>query len=109
MFNSNHFIETSRLVKGFAKLKKPPSIRNKEKSNKLCRSIKDCLGISHCLNYLEFYNIPFTPKDLAHVAKVCFKHLPIYYFIKHLMFPPTGSQIKQNTQNAFTGTLLDRR
>ena len=84
MFNLNKFIETSRLVKGFAKLKKPPSIRNKEKSNKLCRSIKDCLGISHCLNYLEFYNIPFTPKDLAHVAKVSLfilKHLPFYFNI----------------------------
>jgi len=57
------------LVKGFAKLKKPPSIRSKERVKELCRSLKECLAISHSLSHLELYNIPLGVKELAHVAK----------------------------------------
>jgi len=61
--------ESNRLIKGFSKLKKPPSIRNKERINKLCRCLKESLQISIHLNTLELYNIPLLVKDLAQIAK----------------------------------------
>ncbi|CAF0863953.1 unnamed protein product [Brachionus calyciflorus] len=61
--------ESSRMIKGYAKLKKPPAIRNKEKTNKLCRSLKDCLSVSTMLNKLELYNIPLSVKDCSQIAK----------------------------------------
>lgn len=62
-------LESNRLIKGFAKLKKPPSIRNKDRINKLCRCLKECLQISVYLTHLELYNIPMTIKDLGQIAK----------------------------------------
>jgi centrosomal protein CEP78 len=70
--NENDPSETARLVKGYSKLKKPPSIRSKEKTNKLCRSLKDCLSISHHLSKLDIYNVPLTVKDCSQIAKVNF-------------------------------------
>ena len=61
--------ESNRLIKGFSKLKKPPSIRNKDRINKLCRCLKESLQISIHLNTLELYNIPLLVKDLAQIAK----------------------------------------
>jgi hypothetical protein len=60
---------SSAAAKAYAKLKKPPAIRNKEKTNKLCRSLKDSLSISHHLNKLEIYNVTLSVKDCAQIAK----------------------------------------
>ncbi len=50
-------------------MKKPPAIRNKERINKLCRALKDCLTVSHHLDKLEIYNLPLSVKDCAQIAK----------------------------------------
>jgi hypothetical protein len=68
--NESESNETSRLLKGYAKLKKPPAIRNKERINKLCRSLKECLSISNQLNKIELFNIPLSVKDSTQLAKV---------------------------------------
>lgn len=79
-FHSNYFPQNEndpngekqqqqQQLKGYAKLKKPPSIRNKDRTNKLCRSLKECLSLSHYLSKLELYNIPLTVKDCGQVAK----------------------------------------
>lgn len=57
-------------MKGYGKLRKPPAIRNKEKTNRLCRSLKDCLSVSTALNKLELFNIPLTIKDCSQISKV---------------------------------------
>ncbi len=60
----------ARLPKGYAKVKKVHAIRTKEKTNKLCRSLKECLALSHHLIHLELFNIPLSVKDCAQIAKV---------------------------------------
>jgi hypothetical protein len=55
-----------------SKLKKQPAIRCKEKTGKLCRSIRDCLLISTTLHKLEIQGIPLNLKELSILAKVCF-------------------------------------
>ena len=57
-------------MKGFARLKKLPSIRSKEKINKLCRGLKECLSVTNSLAHLELYNIPLGAKDALQIAKV---------------------------------------
>lgn len=52
-----------------SKLKKQPAIRNKEKSGKLCRSLRDCLLISTSLHKLELQGIPLSLKELTILAK----------------------------------------
>jgi centrosomal protein CEP78 len=70
-FHSNYVAQNENDPKsvGYAKLKKPPSIRNKDRTNKLCRSLKECFSISHYLSKLELYNIPLSVKDCAQIAK----------------------------------------
>ena len=71
-FHSNYVAQNENDPKsaiGYSKLKKPPSIRNKDRTNKLCRSLKECLSISHYLSKLELYNIPLSVKDCAQIAK----------------------------------------
>lgn len=58
------------LTKGFARLKKPPAIRNRERTNKLCRSLRDCLSGTLSLVHLEIYNIPLSVKDCVQIGKV---------------------------------------
>ena len=55
-----------------SKLKKQPAIRSKEKTGKLCRSLRDCLLVSTTLNKLEIQGIPLTLKELTILAKVRF-------------------------------------
>jgi hypothetical protein len=58
------------LIKGYAKLKRPPAIRSNERLiSKLCRALKDCLSVSHHLEKLEIYNLPLSVKDCAQIAK----------------------------------------
>ena len=50
--------------------RKVPAIRaSREKTNKLCRCLKDCLVISQHLASLELYNIPINVKDCSQIAK----------------------------------------
>lgn len=60
---SNH---DSTLVR----VKKPPSIRTRERINKLCRSLRDCLTVTTSLNQLEIFNIPLIVKDCVQLGKV---------------------------------------
>jgi hypothetical protein len=66
------------LKMGYARLKKPPSIRNKERTNKLCRSLKDCLSVSTFLNQIDVFNLPLTTKDCTQIAKVIFFYFRLF-------------------------------
>lgn len=52
-----------------SRLRKPPAIRNKEKTIKLCKSIRDCLIISPSLQRLEIQGIPLAQKEICILAK----------------------------------------
>lgn len=59
----------TRTAKSYYKQRKPPTIRSKEMTNKLCKALKECLTVSTHLEKLELINIPFSFKDCAQLAK----------------------------------------
>lgn len=63
--------DADRTLRGYSRAgRKVPSIRFKERTNKLCRSLRDCLGVSVCLSHLELFNVPLVPKDCSQIARV---------------------------------------
>jgi len=57
--------------RGFTVKRKIPSIRSKEVTYRLCRSLKDCLCVSPTLTTIELQGIPLRDRDVAVLAKVC--------------------------------------
>ena len=50
--------------------KKPSAVRSHEITNRLCKSLRDCLQSSRSLTCLELQGLPLRERDLAALAKV---------------------------------------
>ncbi|CAB4010196.1 centrosomal of 78 kDa-like [Paramuricea clavata] len=62
--------------------KKTPPIRSKDVTYKLCRAIKDCLGVTEQLEVLILQNIPLRSRDLNYLSKGLSRNKTL----KHLSF-----------------------
>lgn len=57
--------------RGYSVKRKIPSIRSKEITYRLCRSLKDCLCVNQSVTSIELQGIPLRERDVSALAKVC--------------------------------------
>ena len=50
--------------------KKPSAVRSHEVTNRLCKSLRDCLHVTTSLTCIELQGLPLRERDLTALAKV---------------------------------------
>lgn len=102
-------LEEENEKKDYLGKRKPPAVRSKEITNKLCKSLRECLNITPALNCIELQGLPLKERDLHLLARGVAKNATLQHL--SLEFSRIGDegleQLLKGVKNSPTVTSLN--
>ena len=70
LVNTNMLVIFFSEKKALIEKRKTPSVRSKEITYRMCKALKECLGVTPALTCLELQGLPLRERDLNTLMKV---------------------------------------